>query len=126
MNDRELLEAAAKAVGTDLRTVAQQALKVLEDLAESAEPDCCDETCCDCKSWRPAWAAIAALKAALEQPVECRWLQDGDQDSGTYMASCGRDRYFQLNDGTPKDNRMTHCCYCSKPLVEVPLASGQS
>jgi hypothetical protein len=58
--------------------------------------------------------------AALEQPTECRWLQDGDEDSGTYMASCNR-RYFVLEDGTPTDNHMTHCCYCGKPLVEVPI-----
>jgi hypothetical protein len=63
-------------------------------------------------------ALIATLKAALDQPNECRWLQDGDEDSGTYMASCNR-RYFVLQDGTPTDNHMTHCCYCGKPLVEV-------
>jgi hypothetical protein len=59
--------------------------------------------------------------AALEQPNECHWLQDGDEDSDKWAASCGRHRYFQLNDGTPTDNRMTHCCYCGKPLVEVPI-----
>jgi hypothetical protein len=64
--------------------------------------------------------AITALKTALEQPNECRWLQDGDEDSNIYMASCNR-RYFELNDGTPTDNRMKHCCYCGKPLVEVPI-----
>jgi hypothetical protein len=53
-----------------------------------------------------------------ERPNECHWYQDGDEDSGTYMASCSR-RYFVLDDGTPTDNRMTHCCYCGKPLVEV-------
>ena len=65
-------------------------------------------------------ALIATLKAALDQPKECLWLQDGDEDSGTYMASCNR-RYFVLEDGTPTDNRMTHCCYCGKRLVEVPI-----
>lgn len=71
----------------------------------------------------PHWQiteAMNALRKALEEPNECRWLQDGDEDSGTYMASCSR-RYFQLNDGTPKDNDMMHCCYCGKPLVEVPI-----
>jgi len=57
--------------GTDLITLSrarvQQALKALEDLAESAEPECGEETCGDCKPWRPAWAAIAALKAALKE-----------------------------------------------------------
>jgi hypothetical protein len=55
------------------------------------------------------------------RPNECHWYQDGDEDSDKWAASCGRHRYFQLNDGTPTDNRMTHCCYCGKPLVEVPI-----
>jgi len=66
----------------------------------------------------PMEQAIAALKAALEQPNECYWYQDGDEDSGTYMASCSR-RYFNLEDGTPEANKMAWCCYCGKPLVEV-------
>jgi hypothetical protein len=53
------------------RATVQQVLDALEDLAESAEPDCDEENCRDCKSWRPAWAAIAALKAALKQPQQC-------------------------------------------------------
>ena len=61
---------------------------------------------------------IDALRAALEQPNECQWQQDGDRDSGMYMASCNR-RYFVFEDGTPSDNRMKHCCYCGKVLVEV-------
>ena len=68
----------------------------------------------------PMEQAIVALRAALEQPNECHWYQDGDEDSGTYMASCNR-RYFMFEDGTPTDNRMSHCCYCGKPLVEVPI-----
>jgi hypothetical protein len=94
---------------TTLREAAQQALEAL--LA----------------AWQhnPHWQtneSITALKAALEQPTECWWFQDGDEDSGNYMASCNQ-RYFVLEDGTPKDNRMTHCCYCGKRLVEVPIDS---
>ena len=88
----------------DLRTAAQQALEALEEGYVGALRD----------------KTMDALKAALEQPNECHWYQDGDEDSGTYMASCNR-RYFVLEDGTPTDNRMTHCCYCGKPLVEVPI-----
>jgi len=89
---------------TDLREAAQQALEALEGLSE------------------PYYVLKAqdALRAALEQPNECHWLQDGDEDSGTYMASCNQ-RYFSVVDGTPKDNHMEHCCYCGKPLVEVPI-----
>jgi len=64
--------------------------------------------------------AIRTLRAALKQPETCTWQQDGDIDSGTYMASCSR-RYFNLEDGTPEANKMAWCCYCGKPLIEVPI-----
>jgi len=89
----------------DLRQAAQQALEALEGGGDS---------------WRLIGPAIDALRAALEQPNECRWLQDGDEDSGVYMAGCNK-RYFMFEDGTLTDNRMSHCCYCGKPLVEVPI-----
>ncbi|MFY8038888.1 MAG: hypothetical protein ACOVN4_04385 [Bosea sp. (in: a-proteobacteria)] len=64
------------------RARVQQALKALEDLAESAEPECGEENCRDCQSWRPAWAAIAALKAALEQPQQHPARQRFDDTGG--------------------------------------------
>ena len=100
---------------TDLRTAAQQALEFAADIVRGKYKGNAEEI-------------RDALRAALEQPNECRWLQDGDEDFGTYMASCNRPymascnrRYLVLEDGTPTDNRMTHCCYCGKPLVEVPI-----
>jgi hypothetical protein len=90
------------------RALLEQALEALEKVQRDGDaywPITIDE-------------AITALRAALAQPNECHWYQDGDEDSGTYMASCSR-RYFVLDDGTPKDNRMSHCCYCGKPLVQV-------
>ena len=101
---------------SDLRTAAQQALEALTNCTSEYGHRCnrCDSEVDE------GGRVVAALKAALEQPTECRWLQDGDEDSGTYMASCNR-RYFMLEDGTPTDNRMSHCCYCGKPLVEVPI-----
>jgi hypothetical protein len=90
---------------TTLREAAQQALEAL--IARGQRGDGAPDT-------------VAALRAALAQPNECHWYQDGDEDSGTYMASCSR-RYFVLEDGTPTDNRMSHCCYCGKRLVEVPI-----
>jgi hypothetical protein len=93
----------------DLRAAARQALEALEEVQNHMNTS----------DWFDMRAA--ALKAALEQPNECHWYQDGDEDSDKWAASCGRHRYFQLNDGTPTDNRMTHCCYCGKPLVEVPI-----
>ena len=50
-----------------LREAAQQALKVLEILAENAEEECGEETCRDCQAWRPVWAAIAMLKTVLNE-----------------------------------------------------------
>jgi hypothetical protein len=64
---------------TDLRTAAQQALEVLQVLAEGAEEECGEETCPDCQAWRPVWAAINALKAVLEQPEQepVAWMYVG-------------------------------------------------
>jgi hypothetical protein len=95
---------------SDLRTAARQALEALEGWKDDAPSQW---TTRDEKT-------ITALRAALEQPNECRWLQDGDEDSNIYMASCNR-RYFELEDGAPTDNHMKYCCYCGKPLVEVPI-----
>jgi len=55
---------------TDLQTAARQALEVLQVLAEGAEEECGEETCPDCRAWRPVWDAITVLKAALAEP-EC-------------------------------------------------------
>ncbi len=52
---------------TDLRIVAQQALEVLEVLAENAEPECGEEACRDCQAWRPVWATIATIRIALQE-----------------------------------------------------------
>jgi hypothetical protein len=97
------------------RATVQQALEALEKT--HTQPGC--------DQWQAERKASVALRAPLKQPNECRWLQDGDEDSGTYMASCNR-RYFVLEDGTPTDNHMTHCCYCGKPLVEVPIEPENS
>jgi hypothetical protein len=62
---------------------------------------------------------VTALRAALAQQDEsetCTWHQDGDSDSGVYATSCRR--YFNLEDGTPEDNKMQWCCYCGKRLVQ--------
>jgi hypothetical protein len=65
-----------------LREAAQQALEALEAMAEGAEDECGEPTCRDCKAWRPVWAAMASLRAALEQPEQepVAWMvytQDG-------------------------------------------------
>ena len=70
-------------------------------------------------------ALIKALRAALTQqdePETCTWHQDGDSDSGVYATSCGH--YFNLEDGTPEDNKMQWCCYCGKKLVQELITEG--
>ena len=91
---------------TILRTAAQQALEALEQCG-------LDDTH---RSYEFEHAARAALRAALAEPDTCTWWQDGDSDSGMYQTSCRR--YFDLNDGTPEDNKMRWCCYCGKRLVQ--------
>ena len=65
------------------------------------------------KAFYAGWDAALAQQ---DEPDTCTWQQDGDSDSGVYAASCGR--YFRLEDGTPEDNKMAHCCYCGKKLVQ--------
>lgn len=64
--------------------------------------------------------ALDRLTAAErgEQPEQCSWTQD-DEGSDAWFAGCGKG-WFRLDDGTPSSNRMSHCCYCGKPLVEMP------
>ena len=67
--------------------------------------------------------AIHALRAALAEPGTCTWCQDGDSDSGVYATSCRH--YFDLNDGTPEDNKMQWCCYCGKRLMQELITEGE-
>jgi hypothetical protein len=114
---------------TDLRTAAKQALEALEYIDNNymSLPKAGNEAINRLEDdfRHNIRQTQDCLRAALEQPNECRWLQDGDEESDTWAASCGRHRYFSLNEGTPKDNRMKHCCYCGKPLVEVPIEEGE-
>ena len=91
------------------RAVVEQALEALKRLIGGSEYEEAIE----------AEQAITALRAALAQqdePETCTWYQDGDSDSGVYATSCRN--YFNLEDGTPEDNKMQWCCYCGKRLVK--------
>jgi len=111
-------------MGTDLRAAAQQALEALTYVTRHFTR--APSTLKDSDARAMGHEAINALRAALEQPNECQWLQEGDEESDTWAASCGRHRYFTLNEGTPKDNHMGHCCYCGKPLVEVSIEEDEA
>ena len=112
---------------SNLRQAAQQALEALEGGADS---------------WQLIGPAIDALKealvedamqkftdvsqdieAALAEPETCTWQQDGDSDSGSYGTSCRR--YFNLEDGTPEDNKMAWCCYCGKKLAQSLITEDE-
>ena len=127
---------------TTLREAAQQALKALEQcglddthrsyefehaaraalraaLAQQAEPrNQCGETCERAK----LCATCAQALAQQDEPETCTWHQDGDSDSGVYATSCRH--YFNLEDGTPEDNKMQWCCYCGKKLVQELITEG--
>ena len=95
---------------TTLRKAAQQALEALEGYRRELG----DQQPCD---------AEQALKAALAEPETCTWQQDGDSDSGSYGTSCRR--YFNLEDGTPEDNKMAWCCYCGKRLAQELITEDE-
>jgi hypothetical protein len=58
----------------------------------------------------------SSLPNYREQPepvAACTWAQDGE-DSDTWGTLCGQ--FFTVNEGSPADNDMRHCCYCGKSL----------
>jgi len=78
--------------------------------------------------WKPEYMdAMSASKGAKATPLytappqqaepeSCAWHQDGDSESDLYATSCRH--YFNLDDGTPEDNKMHWCCYCGKTLAQ--------
>ena len=49
-----------------------------------------------------------------EVPEGCKWSQ-ADEDSNAWQTECGN--MFLLNDGTPEQNDMKHCCYCGGKML---------
>ena len=90
------------------RAVVQQALEALKVATTPLAKD-----------RQEVLRAQDALRTALAQqdePETCTWHQDGDSDSGVYATSCRR--FFNLDDGTPEDNRLAWCCYCGRKLLQ--------
>lgn len=56
-------------------------------------------------------ARVAEDKARRER--RCAWSRDGE-DSDTWATRCGH--YFTLNEGTPSDNQMSYCPFCSAEI----------
>ena len=56
-----------------------------------------------------------AVIAEIAVPSEvCKWQED---DSGTWESQCGNS--FEINDGTPEENRMLFCCYCGGEIEQI-------
>lgn len=48
--------------------------------------------------------------------VLCTWTED--YDGGVWETQCGQ--CFTLLEGTPEDNNFSFCCFCGKPMKEIP------
>lgn len=46
---------------------------------------------------------------------QCKWTLV-DEDCACYETDCGE--VFELNAGTPKENKIGFCCYCGGELIE--------
>jgi hypothetical protein len=92
------------------RAIVEQGLEALEGFAYHGKA----------AGWPETMTNLRAALAQQTEPETCTWHQDGDSDSGLYATSCGR--YFNLEDGAPEDNEMSHCCYCGKRLVQELIA----
>ena len=52
--------------------------------------------------------------------MTCIWEQD---ENGNWATSCGE--MFVVEEGTPFENGMRYCCYCGKPLKDVPYTEPE-
>ena len=59
-----------------------------------------------------------AKQSGESKPAHCRWTLD-DPDDDTWDTKCGH--FFTLNEGTPGENKMRHCCFCGLPIEEIIL-----
>lgn len=50
----------------------------------------------------------------------CAWTQS-DPDFYYWGTTCGH--AFELTAGIPSEHGMAFCCFCGKPLVEVPYVA---
>ena len=51
----------------------------------------------------------------MEARTACHWSRDGE-DCDTWATSCHK--YFNIEDGTPTENKMAFCCFCGGPIEE--------
>lgn len=72
-----------------------------------------------CNAFAPSAEARAEVAAEPSAPETCEWKRM-DDESDYYTTGCG-DGYIMHGLATPTDRGWRFCCYCSKPLREVPL-----
>lgn len=92
-----------------LLTAAPDLLAVCQDLVESAEYWSDYEVPCGIVDRLNA-AIAKAGGTALRTPDRCQWQEDGE----AWATQCGD--YFQIENGTPEDNRMVFCPHCGRPI----------
>lgn len=56
---------------------------------------------------------------APAKELTCTWTED---DEGTWNTTCGN--AFVFNDGGPKENDSSYCCYCGGKLIEAKVRQG--
>ena len=73
----------------------------------------------------PLYAAPQAVVAAPQAvPAVCEWTQDPDFEMGdTYHSSCGE--LWSFIDGGPKENRVSYCHHCGKPVRLAAAPKGE-
>lgn len=78
----------------------------------SAQAQDADDGMCYCQE-----GVICPSCERRQAQKDCTWVQDSD---GTWVTDCGNE--FVLNEGTPSENDMCHCCYCGSTLKEMPYS----
>lgn len=67
---------------------------------------------------------LRARCAELERDAApCVWTLD-DEESGTWSSSCGE--LWSFIDGGPKENRVTYCHHCGKPVELTSVPKGEA
>jgi hypothetical protein len=86
-----------------------------------------EPSCPDCKApdllYECIHCSASNYPPAPKVTAVCEWTQDPDFEMGdTYHSSCGE--LWSFIDGGPKENRVSYCHHCGKPvkLVSAPQA----
>lgn len=56
------------------------------------------------------------IGARAAQMKWCKWDRE-ETDSNCWATDCGN--AFEINEGAPKENEMTFCCFCGHPIDAI-------